>query len=154
MASPWHTESDGTPTCWGCSKADDARHVWMEDVQSRMRGFQDVFSLKYAMQIAQAVRNAQALFLVVFPTEFDKATKGFAFSLQSWASNTAYIDIAIQTNSIDPSPVLVNEATQCLLGNPAACPDESDLMFQMLISGGSGPTPHISCSIQTHCFTK
>ncbi|HVB58721.1 MAG TPA: RHS repeat-associated core domain-containing protein [Candidatus Acidoferrales bacterium] len=150
MTSPWHSLPDGTPTCWGCSTGADLNHVFGEDGVYYV--MPDIFSLAFAQQIAQAVRNAQATFEVTFPDQYKSATAGFFFGFYSWASNIAYMDLVVQTGSINPSPVLQNEFTDCLLGNPAACPDQSDFEFQSLISGG-GPWPEIACMPGKNCIT-
>lgn len=101
--------------------------------------------LQYAKEISQAVRNVQAVFEVVFPGQYDQATGGFAARDEA-AYNLAFSEVLLQTHSISSSNMwLQSRLTECLLGNPAACPGQSDFDFQNLISGGGGS------SFQTQC---
>ncbi len=136
MASPWHSAPDGTPLCWGCSLRAEAAHVLGEDVSTYTLMGLLLFNHTFATQIAQAVLNARAAFAIAFPDQYQMAVSGWIPTVQ----NKAYAGLVMQTGSINPDPVLLNEVTDCLLGNPAACPDEGDSFFQSIITSGGYPS--------------
>jgi RHS repeat-associated protein len=136
IASPWHSSADGTPTCWDCSDWRNAEHMIDEDGMSYVEPMQ--FILNYAKQISQAIANVQAAFDAVFPGQYNQAVGGFGAQEEA-AYNLAFSQILLQTHSISSSNMwLQSQLTECLLGNPAACPDQSNFDFQSLITGGGG----------------
>ena len=128
----FHVAPDGTPTCWGCSMATDVSHLWGEDVVIGI-----LHNNQYGAQVAQGVLNAQAAMAVAFPAQYAAATAGAVRA----ANNVAYTGLVMATGSINPSTILLNEVSGCLLGNPAACPDEGDSIFQSIMGGGGGAYP-------------
>lgn len=133
MASPWHTDANGTPRTWGYNLS-ALNHVFGEDTMPDIVGLV-TFNHVYAVQIAQAILNAQATFLMAFPSQYGSAVSGWMTKVQ----NLTYAGLVAQTGSININPLLEAEVTNCLLGNPAACPDGGDLLWQSIITGGGEP---------------
>ncbi len=130
MASPFHSSPDGTPTCWGCSFTADLSHVFNEDVDIGLLGRDH----QYGVQISQAILNVRAGFGVTYPQQYASATAGMLSAVNKFV----YSSLVVSTGSISPSTVLQNEMGGCLLGNPAACPDGGDSIFQSIMGGGGG----------------
>ena len=57
-------------------------------------------------------------------------------------TNRAYTGLVLATGSVNPSQILQVQVSGCLQGNPAACPDGGDAIFQGLMGwegiGGGG----------------
>lgn len=145
LTSPWHSDDNGTPTCWRCSDMADAVHFLEEDV------FPLAMNHYMMGRLAQAVLNVQAGFLMAFPNQYANAVSGF----QMHAFNSTYNSVLMSTGSVSlsfSSSILLNEGFLCALGNSAACTDEGDGAFMQLIAGGGGSN-EIVCGA-ARCFPR
>jgi hypothetical protein len=125
MTSPYHTSADGTPRTWeGRFSKSGIEHIAGEVFAFAMEG-PALYDHEHWTQISQAVVNVQAVFAQAYGQQALKsATSGMAASVGGIAWTTAFAG-----TGAFPSTVLVNEISGCLMGNPAACPDFSDLAF-------------------------
>jgi hypothetical protein len=137
--SPFHSDANGTPTCWLCDPFETEAHILGEDVVARILG-----SHMFGAEISQAELNARAAFATAFPQQYGAAVAGANVQ----ALNVAYSGLVMATGSVNPSQVLQNEVSGCLLGNPATCPDGGDAIFQGFmgfqgIGGGGFPNQFV-----------
>ncbi len=130
MGSPFHTGSNGSPITWyGLQSYSGLRHVAEEDGGYWALGSM-LYNHIYGAGIAQSVLNVQAVFMESFPGQYASATAGWMGAVQG----TAYGTILMNTGAF-PSPVMMNEVSGCLMGDPAACPGASDGVFMGVIAG-------------------